>query len=36
VGLLRDEERHADWLETQLDLIESLGEANYLTQQMHA
>ncbi len=35
VGLLRDEERHADWLETQLTLIESLGEANYLTQQLH-
>ena len=35
VGLLRDEERHADWLETQLALIESLGEANYLSQQLH-
>jgi bacterioferritin len=35
VGLLRDEERHADWLETQLTLIESLGEANYLSQQLH-
>ena len=34
VGLLRDEERHADWLETQLSLIASLGEANYLTQQL--
>jgi bacterioferritin len=36
VGLLRDEERHADWLETQLSLIESLGEANYLSQQLHS
>jgi bacterioferritin len=36
VGLLRDEEEHADWLETQLNLIDSLGEANYLTQQLHA
>jgi bacterioferritin len=36
VGLLRDEEHHADWLETQLSLIESLGEANYLSQQLHA
>ena len=36
VGLLRDEERHADWLETQLNLIESIGEANYLSQQLHA
>jgi bacterioferritin len=35
VGLLRDEEHHADWLETQLSLIESLGEANYLSQQLH-
>jgi bacterioferritin len=35
VGLLRDEEQHADWLETQLSLIEALGEANYLSQQLH-
>ncbi len=35
VGLLRDEERHADWLETQLSLIEAVGEANYLSQQLH-
>ena len=35
VGLLRDEEQHADWLETQLALIASLGEAKYLSQQLH-
>lgn len=29
---LRDEERHADYLETQLDLIKELGLANYLAQ----
>ena len=29
---LRDEERHADFLETQLGLIKSLGLANYLAQ----
>ena len=31
---LHDEERHADYLETQLGLIKELGLANYLTQQM--
>jgi bacterioferritin len=31
---LRDEERHADFLETQLTLIKQLGLANYLTQNM--
>jgi len=36
VGLLKDEERHADWLETQLALIEAIGEANYLSQQLHS
>lgn len=33
---LQGEEDHADWLETQLHLIEQLGEAFYLTQQMRA
>ncbi len=33
--LLADEEGHVDWLETQLELIEKLGEANYLTQQLY-
>lgn len=32
--LLVDEEAHADWLETQLGLIESLGLPNYLAQNM--
>jgi bacterioferritin len=31
---LHDEERHADYLETQLGLIKELGLANYLTQQL--
>ena len=34
-GILVDEEEHADWLETQLGLIEQLGEAHYLAQQLH-
>jgi bacterioferritin len=36
VGLVHDEEQHADWLETQLSLIETLGEANYLSQQLRS
>jgi bacterioferritin len=31
---LQDEERHADYLETQLGLIKELGLANYLAQQL--
>ena len=34
VAILKDEEVHADWLETQLDLIERIGEAHYLAQQV--
>jgi bacterioferritin len=38
-GLLEDmlegEEDHADWLETQLELIAQVGEAHYLSQQIH-
>jgi bacterioferritin len=33
--MLRSEEEHVDWLETQLHLIEKLGEAHYLSQQLH-
>lgn len=32
--ILTDEEEHTDWLETQLELIDTLGEAHYLSQQM--
>jgi bacterioferritin len=34
VKILVGEEEHADWLETQLELIRQLGEPHYLAQQM--
>jgi len=34
VGMLETEEEHVDWLETQQDLIERIGLANYLQSQM--
>jgi bacterioferritin len=34
--ILTDEEGHADWIETQLTLIEKLGEQLYLAQQLGA
>ena len=33
--LLVGEEEHADWLEAQLHLIETVGEQNYLAQHIH-
>jgi bacterioferritin len=33
--ILVSEEEHADWLEAQLALIDELGAANYLAQQIH-
>lgn len=33
-GILAAEETHVDWLETQLGLIQSLGEKHYLAQQL--
>ena len=33
--ILKGEEHHADWLETQLELIRQIGEAHYLAQQVH-
>ena len=35
-GNLQDEERHADYLDTQLNLIKQLGLPNYLAQSMAA
>jgi bacterioferritin len=32
--ILAESEEHVDWLETQLDLIESVGLQNYLSEQM--
>lgn len=33
-SILSGEEGHADWLESQLSLVDQLGEANYLAQQI--
>jgi bacterioferritin len=33
-GRLEEEERHLDWLESQLGLIRQVGETNYLAQQI--
>lgn len=34
--ILEEEEKHVDWLETQLSLIHNLGLPNYLAQQVYA
>ncbi len=34
--MVRDEEKHADWFESQLDAIERVGIAQYLAQQVGA
>ena len=34
-NILEGEEKHADWLETQLELIDQVGEAHYLAEQIH-
>jgi bacterioferritin len=34
-GMLISEEEHADYLETQLSVIDAVGEALYLSQQLH-
>ena len=33
-GILEGEEEHADWLESQLELIRQVGDAHYLSQQI--
>ncbi len=32
--ILVDEEEHADWLESQLSLVDQIGEQHYLAQQI--
>ena len=33
--ILKGEEEHADWLETQLSLVDQIGEQHYLAQHVH-
>jgi bacterioferritin len=32
--MVKDEEEHVDWLETQLETIKQIGVENYLTEQI--
>jgi bacterioferritin len=34
-SILHGEEEHADWLETQLELLRQVGDAHYLSAQIH-
>jgi bacterioferritin len=34
--ILEGEEEHADWIESQLELIRQLGDVHYLAQQIHS
>ena len=34
--MIRDEEEHVDWFETQLEAVRLVGLENYLSQQLHA
>ena len=34
-SILKSEEGHVDWLESQVELIKQVGEPNYLAQQIH-
>jgi bacterioferritin len=35
-GILVSEEKHLDWIESQLSLVEQVGEQNYLAQQIRS
>jgi len=34
-GILTSEEEHADWLETQIEVIAQIGAPAYLAEQLH-
>jgi bacterioferritin len=34
--ILEGEEEHADWIETQLELLRQVGEAHYLARQIRS